>query len=82
MKAIKTHLQEHNPERVEAFEKGAQAFAKKIVGDIKNYQFVSSCVAEFSTRDLTSCAVYGREHEPGWNGGVVELQGEESITLT
>lgn len=41
MKAIKAHLQENKPERVEAFEKGAQAFAKKIVGDIKNYQFVS-----------------------------------------
>lgn len=29
MKAIKAHLQEKNPERIPAFEKGAQTFAKK-----------------------------------------------------
>jgi hypothetical protein len=39
MKAVKTHLQEKNPERVAAFEKGAQAFAKKIVGNFKDYEF-------------------------------------------
>ncbi|KAH9943445.1 translationally controlled tumor-associated [Epithele typhae] len=39
MKAVKTHLQEHNPSRVEAFEKAAQAFAKKIVGNFKDYEF-------------------------------------------
>lgn len=39
MKAVKTKLQETNPERVEAFEKGAQAFAKKIVGNFKDYEF-------------------------------------------
>lgn len=41
MKAIKTKLQETNPERVEAFEKGAQTFAKKVVGSFKDYEFVS-----------------------------------------
>lgn len=39
MKAVKTHLQNTKPERVEAFEKGAQAFAKKIVGNFKDYEF-------------------------------------------
>lgn len=29
MKAIKKYLEANNPDRVEAFEKGAQAFAKK-----------------------------------------------------
>jgi hypothetical protein len=39
MKAVKANLQATNPERVEAFEKGAQAFAKKIVGNFKDYEF-------------------------------------------
>jgi len=39
MKAVKAKLQESNPDRVEAFEKGAQAFAKKIVGSFKDYEF-------------------------------------------
>lgn len=39
MKAIKGYLAEHNPERVEAFEKGAQAFAKKLVANFKDYEF-------------------------------------------
>lgn len=39
MKAVKAHLQENQPDRVEAFEKGAQAFAKKIIGNFKDYEF-------------------------------------------
>ncbi|KAJ7228616.1 Mss4-like protein [Mycena pura] len=39
MKAVKTKLQETQPDRVEAFEKGAAAFAKKIVGGFKDYEF-------------------------------------------
>ncbi|PCH41026.1 translationally controlled tumor-associated [Wolfiporia cocos MD-104 SS10] len=39
MKAVKTSLQETNPDRVEAFEKGAQAFAKKLVANFKDYEF-------------------------------------------
>ena len=39
MKAVKAHLQETKPDRVEAFEKGAQAFAKKIVANFKDYEF-------------------------------------------
>jgi hypothetical protein len=39
MKAVKTHLQETNPDRVAAFEKGAQELAKKIVGNFKDYEF-------------------------------------------
>ncbi|EJT47180.1 translationally-controlled tumor protein [Trichosporon asahii var. asahii CBS 2479] len=39
MKAVKAHLQEKNPERVEAFEKNAQTFAKKIIGNFKDYEF-------------------------------------------
>ncbi|KAI0774267.1 translationally controlled tumor-associated [Fomes fomentarius] len=39
MKAVKQHLQENKPDRVDAFEKGAQAFAKKIIGNFKDYEF-------------------------------------------
>jgi len=39
MKAVKTKLSETNPERVEAFEKGAAAFAKKLVANFKDYEF-------------------------------------------
>ena len=40
MKAVKTKLAATNPDRVEAFEKGAQAFAKKIVSNFKDFEFV------------------------------------------
>lgn len=39
MKAVKGYLEKNKPERVEAFEKGAQAFAKKIVANFKDYEF-------------------------------------------
>ncbi|KAG9127147.1 hypothetical protein FRC07_000474 [Ceratobasidium sp. 392] len=39
MKAVKTKLQESKPERVEAFEKGAAAYAKKIVANFKDFDF-------------------------------------------
>ncbi|EFP91583.1 hypothetical protein PGT21_035686 [Puccinia graminis f. sp. tritici] len=39
MKAVKTHLAETNPERVEAFEKEAQEAAKKIIANFKDYEF-------------------------------------------
>ncbi|KAK6332204.1 hypothetical protein TWF718_002731 [Orbilia javanica] len=39
MKAVKAKLAVTNPARVEAFEKGAQALAKKIVGGFKDYEF-------------------------------------------
>lgn len=42
MKAVKAELTKNKPERVEAFEKGAQAFAKKIVANFKDYEFVST----------------------------------------
>lgn len=39
MKTVKAHLEKTNPERVAAFEKGAQTLAKKIVGNFKDYEF-------------------------------------------
>jgi hypothetical protein len=40
MKAVKAKLAETNPERVEAFEKGAQNYAKKLVASFKDFEFV------------------------------------------
>ncbi|KAF9467240.1 translationally-controlled tumor protein [Collybia nuda] len=39
MKAVKTELSKTNPGRVDAFEKGAAAYAKKIVANFKDYEF-------------------------------------------
>ncbi|KAI0320801.1 translationally controlled tumor protein [Amylostereum chailletii] len=39
MKAVKAKLAETKPDRVEAFEKGAAAYAKKIVANFKDYEF-------------------------------------------
>jgi hypothetical protein len=39
MKAVKAKLTETKPERVEAFEKGAAAYAKKIVANFKDFEF-------------------------------------------
>ena len=40
MKAVKGHLKETNPERVAKFETSAQAFAKKVISNFKDYEFV------------------------------------------
>jgi ABC-type Zn uptake system ZnuABC Zn-binding protein ZnuA len=40
MKAVKEKLQKSDPSRVEAFEKGAAAYAKKIVANFKDFEFV------------------------------------------
>lgn len=39
MKAVKAKLAETNPERVPIFEKGAASMAKKILGNLKDYDF-------------------------------------------
>ena len=39
MKRVKAHLAEKDPERVEAFEKAAQNYAKKIVAGFKDWEF-------------------------------------------
>lgn len=41
MKSIKAKLAETNPDRVTAFEKGAAAYAKKIVASFGDFEFVS-----------------------------------------
>jgi len=41
MKAVKEKLAATNPGSVEGFEKGAAAYAKKIIANFKDYEFVS-----------------------------------------
>lgn len=40
MKAVKVKLEETEPDSVGSFEKGAAAYAKKIVGSFKDFEFV------------------------------------------
>jgi dethiobiotin synthetase len=53
MKAVKTKLQETNPDRVSVFEKGAQAYAKKIVAKFDDYEFVSNVYFQSPTSPLS-----------------------------
>lgn len=41
MKSVKEKLAGSNPDAVAEFEKGAAAFAKKLVANFKDYEFVS-----------------------------------------
>lgn len=45
MKAIEGHLGNHNSERVDEFKSKAQTYAKKIIGNFKDYEFV--CIVRF-----------------------------------
>ncbi|KAF8621626.1 hypothetical protein AX15_007644 [Amanita polypyramis BW_CC] len=40
MKAMKAELQKVKPDRVDGFEKGAQGYAKKIIANFKDFEFV------------------------------------------
>lgn len=39
MKKVKAYLQEHNPDAVSVFEKGATTYVKKVVGSFKDWDF-------------------------------------------
>ena len=52
MKAVKAELQKSNPDQVEKFEKNAAAYAKKIVANFKDYEFVRRCLL-----CLTTCSI-------------------------
>lgn len=39
MKRVKAHLQETNPDQIEAFEKGAQTYVKKVIGSFNDWDF-------------------------------------------
>ena len=71
MKAIKTKLQADQPDEVADFEKGAAAFAKKIVSNFKDFEFVSIYRQQIVSSKCSQ--VYWREHEPRRYGGSPEL---------
>lgn len=77
MKSIKSKLQESGSSEVEAFEKGAQGLAKKIVGNFKDYEFVSQPVRclliarILIAKNLTT--VHRRVHEPRRHGRSAQL---------
>lgn len=39
MKKVKQYLEEKHPEQVTEFEKGAQAYIKKVIGSFKDWEF-------------------------------------------
>lgn len=63
MKAVKAKLAETNPDRVDAFEKGAAAYAKKIVTNFKDYEFVRYCQLLTTAYTKSMILVHRREHE-------------------
>jgi hypothetical protein len=48
MKAVESHLEKENPERVDGFKKGAQLYAKKIITNFKDFDFVRNMKLRFS----------------------------------
>jgi hypothetical protein len=63
MKAVKGKLE---PGRVGDFEKGAAAYAKTIVANFKDFEFVGDMRVPrfFQELDAWFFLVYGRGHEP------------------
>lgn len=55
MKAVKAKLAETNPDRVAGFEKAAGDYAKKIVANFKDYEFVSQSFQLFSP-EIETCS--------------------------
>lgn len=50
MKAVKEKL---DPSRIEAFEKGAAAYAKKVVANLKDFEFVRILPVTYDGRVVT-----------------------------
>lgn len=77
MKAVKSKLQETNPERVDAFEKGASKYAKKIIANFDDYEFVRSdvCVVVLQLKEYI-IVVHRRINESRWHGCTSELPSE------
>jgi len=76
MKRIKGKLAETNPDRVDAFEKGASAFAKKVVANFKNYEFLTG-----ESMDVDGMVALLNYREDGstpyitfWKDGVKEVK--------
>lgn len=70
MKAVKTHLQATNPDRVPIFEKKAQEQAKKILANFKDYEFYTGAslffqlLSDFHMQSDQNAGQPRRGHEP------------------
>ena len=76
MKKVKEYLQEKNPERVEAFEKGAQAYAKKQIAAFNDLEFYTG-----ESMDINGMVATLNYREDGvtpflsfWKDGLVEVK--------
>lgn len=72
MKAVKEELSKSNPDAVAEFEKGAAAFAKKVVGNFKDYEFVSTVIRHRVNQSYV-LVVHRRVHEPRRHGRFIKL---------
>ena len=79
MKAVKAELATSHPDQVDSFEKGAQTYAKKIVANFKDFEFVSGFLQHISNV-LMKMPVHWRKHESGWYGCSSELPGMDYIS--
>ena len=57
MGAIKAHLEKTNPERVTEFMKGAQTFAKRVLGKFDDYEFYTTESMVRSSESLAEIAL-------------------------
>lgn len=57
MKAVKGYLQTNKPDEVETFEKAAQTFAKKVVSNFKDFEFVRALSSQIPAKVSFSCNV-------------------------
>ena len=75
MKAVKEHLARSNPDRVAAFEKGASAYAKKIVANFKDFEFVSGVIVLSESATKVTLTVHWRVNDSGRDGCTSQLPG-------
>ena len=76
MKAVKGKLP---AERVEAFEKGAAAFTKKIAANFEGYTFVRPCVTSLAVAYLIVFLVHWCVGECRRHGCAVELSCKSTL---
>ena len=71
MKAVEAHLADKHPDRVAEFKTKAQAYAKKIVTNFKDYEFV--CKTRLFYEFTNKALVHWRENGPRWHGSPSKL---------
>lgn len=75
MKAVKAELSKSNPDAVDAFEKGAQLFAKKVIANFKDFEFASVSVVSIGHDVDVPLSVHRGIDESRWHGCSSQLPG-------